>query len=943
MSKGEVRRVFWGWERPVLEVALEFLTADLPPDTTLDLADTVLLVPTAEAGRRLRRALADWAHARGGAVSVPHVWPPHLALSSEEDRAIRASELQGQIAWVRALEKTPPKQLHALLPKPPESLSWSWLKSMAGTLSDLQETLGAGGLSMADVAASSALPEIERARWQNLALLEAAQRAELSRQGFVDVQTSKRMRARRPVLPVGVRRIVVLAAPDLPPLLEVWLAACAQEGTEVILAVHAPEVEAAGFDAIGRPLPEHWAEEADLELPLNAESLHPCCDPGEQADTIMARMRQHAATGHALAIGVCDGEISTVLKERLEAEGLSVFDPGGVPARRDGFWHLLSLTAALAGEASWSCLAALVRIKEVRTAWGLGSGGKAVAELDRFACQHLPGSVELAAELLADLPDHWRLTRQAVQEAWNWRKRLREEPLPEVAHDWLVALQGDRQFNTSNPADHQRTQLAWAWLEEVNQVAAAARDFDLESSPHELWALVMERLEATALEPVRGDVDLVLQGWLELLWEPAPALLVAGMNEEFVPGVLNGHAFLPDSLRQALGLPCQRSRFARDAYLLRALLECRRQSGYLDLICGRWSRQGDARKPSRLLMLCPSEELPQRVALLFPEKETPSLRSEPPRTLAWALQPESRAAKLDSISPSRLKEYLRCPYRFYLRHVLKMEAVNPPGREMDAMGFGEAIHAILNEFGLDEEARALTDERAIQRWQDDALERWIRARFGRRPPPLVRLQVEAAAQRLHALADVEAIARRDGWEIIAVELVLGGPDDSSPLLIDGVPLSGQVDRVERHRGRGELRLIDFKTAEKANDPLKAHCVGKKTVPPEKEWRLVRHQSLSKPLLWIDLQLPLYAAALRQRLGQPVNQVAYGCLPKAVLDTRLLTWEAFDEDWEKAALSCAEEAVRRIRSGLFWPPEERVKGDLDAMFMGDPMASALPPV
>ena len=58
-----IRRHFWGWDAPVLDKALAFLSAQRPVSTGApDLADTLLIVPTAEAGRRLREGLArGWA------------------------------------------------------------------------------------------------------------------------------------------------------------------------------------------------------------------------------------------------------------------------------------------------------------------------------------------------------------------------------------------------------------------------------------------------------------------------------------------------------------------------------------------------------------------------------------------------------------------------------------------------------------------------------------------------------------------------------------------------------------------------------------------------------------------------------------------------------------------------------------------------------------------
>ncbi len=943
-----IERLFWGWDRPVLAAAVQWLTRGQEAGGTLDLADTVLLVPTAEAGRRLRRELALWADARGGAVSVPHVWPPHVALATNEDRAAAASDLEVLLAWTRALERAPAASLTALLPNLPEpEPSWAWRKNLAATLAELQETLGAGGLTMAGVAGSeAAMPGGELARWRDLARLEAVFEKELEQHGRRHPQRLKRQRALEPKLPDGVKRVVVLAAPDLPPLLGDWLQACARSGVAVTVAVQAPEELAAHFDEAGRPLPAFWGEETEIDPGLAEADIHLCSDPAAQAGRAVEWMREAAQAGLPVAVGVCDPEVGPLLKERLEAEGLAVFEPGGTPARQEGLWHLLSLTGELVGEGGWGSFCALARIAEARTAWGLDGGARLLRELDEFSAQHLPGGLEMAKELLDDLPEGWELTRRAVRSALAWRRRFRREPPVEVARDWLIALHGERVFNTEKPGDRERAQLAWAWLEEVEQVTAAARLFEEKPDRQELWSLVMERLTARTLEPARGDVDLVLQGWLELLWESAPALLVAGMNEEFVPGILTGHAFLPDHLRERLGLPCQATRFARDAYLLKALMAARggAGAGRAGWLCGRWSRQGEARRPSRLLMLCEAERLPGRVRHLFPEKEPEANQAPPPRSLAWVLQPELREPRLETISASRLNRYLRCPFRFYLENVLRMEAVSVPGREMDALAFGNAVHEVLSVFGQDEKARALTDEAAIQAWFEAELREWARRRFGKRPPPLVQLQLESALERLRAQAQVEARERLAGWEIVAAELALGGEDDPAPLLIEGARLTGKVDRIERNSATGERRVIDFKTSEKAGDPMNEHCRRRRSIAAADEWKAFDAPDGSGLLLWTNLQLPLYAAALRGHPSGPVDQVGYGCLPKTLLDTDLRFWDGFDESWEQAALECAAEAVRRIRGGVFWPPAEGsgTGSDLDEFFPGGMAEAARAP-
>jgi ATP-dependent helicase/nuclease subunit B len=939
VNEPEVRRVFWGWERPVLESAVEWLTDDWEAGTALDLSATLVVVPTAEAGRRLRRSLAEWADERGGAVSVPHVWPPQVALSPIEDAGVAASDLEVRLAWVGALQRMAPGSMKALLPKMPEERSWRWCWDLAETVAELQQLLGAGGLGLADaLVKAEAGGVVEAGRWRDLVQLETVYEAGLAKLGKRDPQGLKKERALQPRVPEGVRRVVVLAAPDLPPLMADWLGACAGLGLEVTVAIQAPAELADGFDAIGRPRPASWGEDAEVDAGLEAGEIHLCREAVEQAERVVGLLGGAAEQGLPVAVGVCDAEVGAFLREKLVAQGLAVFEPGGVPVQQDGLWHLLSLLGEVVGSGNWKAFCGLMRIAEVRDVWGGGGGGgglELVKVLDAFSAEHLPGSLELAEELLEEHAADWVAVRQAVRAAGEWRRRFETDDLVETARAWLIALYGERGFRPEAPGDRERTQLAWAWLEVLQEVARSLAGFGLKPDRQEGWALVMRRLSDRALEAARGEVDLVLQGWLELLWERAPALMVAGMNEENVPGIVLSHPFLPDRFREQLGLPCQATRFARDAYLLKALVSQRRNGGRVGMVLGQWSEKGDARRPSRLLTLCGRDALPERVRQLFPEQEEGEGAADAAKTLAWLLEPECREVVLESISASRMRSYLECPFRFYLRHVLRMEPAGGEGREMDARQFGSLVHEVLRRYAQDEEARCWKDVARIGEWFEACARQLARERYGRRQPPLVRLQLDAAVQRLRAQAEVEAAERLAGWEIVAAELSLGGKEDDAPaFLIEGVRYVGTVDRIERHSGTGERRVLDFKTADKAADPKAEHGQLRKAAGAGEAWKTFPAGKDGQVWRWVDLQLPLYAAAMRGHALGPVQQAGYGCLPKGVMETGIRMWEGFDESWEAAALACAAEVVRRIQAGVFWPPNEgKVKSqDFDPLFL-----------
>ena len=923
-----ITRHFWGWDAPVLDKALAFLSAQRPAATGApDLADTLLIVPTAEAGRRLREGLArGWATT--GLLS-PVVWTAEQALLPPAARHGVASPLQSQLAWQQALQSLPPARLPALFPQPPEDNGWTWQVETARLLMELQSLIGAGGLGFAEVEAGH-----DAARWRDLATLAAAQAAVLADQGLEDAQAAQRRIAAAPVLPEGVTQVIILAAPDLPPLFDRWATACAARGVDLEVAVQAPAERAEAFDALGRPRVDAWGEDAPVVLPFDDAALRLCHDATAQANQVITELRALATAGR-VAVGVADPEVGAVLAEKLALEGVAVFEPGGLAALQTGLWHLLNEWRSLLATGSWRSFARLLRVPEMRAALaGTAAGGcDLLTEADAFAAEHLPVTLEHARELQAGT-EAGRLG-VALATATELLAEWQQMPFAEAARAFLLRLYGTREFRPEAPEDHLVAAPAEAWLACCEEISAEADRFGLKLSPEQTLGLSLEALARTALAEPRGEVDLVLQGWLELLWEASPGLVIAGLNEEQVPGILLAHPFLPDSLRQRLGLPCQASRFARDAYLLGALAAPRATRGGLRVLCGQWSERGDALRPSRLLFLCSDDALPARVARLFPEDaESASSLAEPPRSLAWKLRPRLRLPAVETVSPSRLRSYLECPFRHYLASELHLDAtVDPDLREMDALAFGNLAHHALQQLALVTDLRDCTEAgRLADFLVAEALGEAQRI-YGRRPAPLVALQLEGLKQRLRHAALIEAEDRAQGWRILHAEWA---PD--TPLVVEGAQVRLKIDRIDRHQTSGQIRVLDYKTTDKASAPLDAHAPrAPRAVDEAQAWReFVAADGVRRR--WVDLQLPLYAAALRLHGLEP-QEAGYFVLPKSVQDTRVLLWPDFGKAWIEPALACAAEAVRRMRAGIFWPPSAKAYDrGFDDLFLGDPEAT-----
>jgi len=478
----------------------------------------------------------------------------------------------------------------------------------------------------------------------------------------------------------------------------------------------------------------------------------------------------------------------------------------------------------------------------------------------------------------------------------------------------LRELFAGRQIDRRKEADVRFEDAASGWTELLRECADAEERFSALTAP-DWWELTLRLYgdQRTSEEKHAGALD--LQGWIELLWEDAPHLAVAGMNDGQVPEAVPEDAFLPGSLRQQLGLTTNATRFARDAYILQALAASRAAGGRLDLLFGRTAASGDPLRPSRLLLRCEDAELPRRIAFLFRATEASEANSA--WTRAWKLTPRV-APPPERVAVTALRSYLECPFRFYLGRVLHMESVDPWKSELDALDFGTLCHAALERIGSEPGLRDSTDAREIATELLRHLDRSVRERYGKiLTLPLI-VQVESARQRLSKLAELQARERAAGWEILHVERAF-------EIEISGLRVRGKIDRIDRHAGTGDVRVLDYKTSDTPATPASAHLRRRWPGEPVPEWAQVEWED--RPRAWVDLQLPLYRRALAAEFPERVI-CGYFNLPKASGETMLALWDDYTLELDESAMRCAEGACAAIRRGEFWPPNETVRANRD---------------
>lgn len=892
------------WDRPLPAQAAAWLAQGWTGAGPLDLGGVLVIVPTRQSGRRLREALAEHASARGSAVLAPRVVLPEdlLAAPAGGPAVPVASRLEAQLAWAEILRTVDLEDFRAVFPMDPPARNFAWAARLAAQLQRLQSTLGENGLRLRDVVhrAGEGLPETER--WTQLAALERRCDALLAAGGRCEAQAARIELVRAAALPEGITRIVLLATPDPLPLVMGLLAEFARQ-LPVEVLVFGPADGAELFDEWGRPREEAWSHRP-LALEDFGSQVHLCADAAEQAARVTELARSYGEPEGMLAVGVADAEVAPALENGLRGAGLAVFNPGGRPRRRDGLHTLLAALTALVREPSFDTVQALARCPDF-IAWLTSRAGGSFSvsgllkELDSLHARHLPATITGA---LGHTAKRLR-ARAALEAARELRAQLTSGEFPENAAAALGTLFSVRRVAGGTVL----AEAAEAWMDVLREAAAARVDSTALTNA-EWWELTLTQFGESLRFDDRpaGAIDLL--GWLELLWEDAPHLVVTGLNDGRLPETVTGDPFLPEALRARLGLKTNEARFARDAYQLAALAACRTGAGRLDLLVGKVSAAGDPLRPSRLLLACAETELPRRVAMLFRPVE--AARPGLPWRRAWKLVPPVMAPP-PRVSVTAFRDYLRCPFRFALKHVLEMETVDPFKSELDAMDFGILCHAALEEMGREPGLRDCTDAAVLREFLLAHVNRRSRDRYGAELTLPLIVQLESARQRLARAAEVQAEQRAAGWVIEHVE-------HKFELRLGGVTVSGKIDRVERHAETGAVRVIDYKTSDKGVAPLAAHVRSARREETAPEW--TRFTMNGKELVWTDLQLPLYLQALAEEFGGAVG-AGYFNLPKAVGETTLVLWEDYDAAWRAAALRCAEGVAAGVAAGIFWPPAE----------------------
>jgi RecB family exonuclease len=913
-----------------------------------ELGRAVVLVPGRRAGRKLLEALLDL---RGGVIEPPRiVTEAGLGPALAGRGLVQASQACVEWAWFEALGEAPAEDLQPFAPPGDPELTWPLRWSLARRLAALDREWAA---RRGEDARSPGAGKDDRhpARLAALERISERVRARLSRVGRANPDHALRA-AREGLAAPGAG-----AAPS--PSGPLTLVGCAEISPALgaLLRVLEPRPRAliqasadfaAGFDEFGAALPEFWERRP---IPLEDRAWEVCANPAAAAERTLDWLAELPADTpvESVVVGVPGRDVLPGLSAALSREGLGLHSALGGGLRESSPWLALERIHEWILRHDYQALAAALRHPRIE-AWlerdvaeGSAPGIPAspastedsaepgldrIGRLDAWHGEHLPDRLTgrlpgetLRRESRPENPSLPESPRESVAEALRGAlERLTREldlDAPRPLNQWTAPLGAllSRLFPELDPERghaERRDAAALRWFADLGQDLATLSPQFLETPLRGVQALGLwldwSADHPAPVEPTPGAVEAL--GWLELALEDAPHLLLFGLNEGWVPQGERSHP-LPGieadgsaTDTAAVDTSRARARYARDVHALTAMALRRagtgEQGSFLALTL-RGSAAEDPLRPSRLLFHCDEPTALRRARAFFQTsvdsrragaREGNSAEGEA-GSGGGAPLPVPHRPVLRRISVSAFKAFLNSPYLYYLEHVLRLSRVRDDSWEMDPLRYGSFAHDVLERWGRGA-CKDSQDPAEILSFLAAEQERLAQERFGAHPLPAVRLQLQQLRRRLECFAERQAQEARAGWRVEHVELDLEG----ACLEWDGVRIEihGRVDRIDRHAQTGRRRILDYKTGNESQDPLKAHFRGGR---------------------WLDLQLPLYGHFLAPRLGSAV-ELGYFALPRQ-LSRCGVHLASFSAEQLQGALEEARRVAREILEGDFARP------------------------
>ena len=926
-----IERHFIGWNGSLAELTAKTILAAASPAPgmrAIDLSSHRVIVPSQFAGRLIREQLAIQSPY---GVLLPKIETPESFLNWGDRNLDIANSEDSLLAWVEVLrdksfKRKDYKDLFPDTENKEVEFDFQSARTFAEQLIRLRDQLGGSSVAHDFRSVIKTIIKIrpeEENRWNDLANLEDKYLAVLKRMGKGDHNQVRTSLATGDGMPGGVDTVWLVSLLDPQPLL-IEALELRKDKLSIKVLIGADESDQAGFDLMGRPDTEFWKNRQSVWDDFES-TVHVVRDPEHGLDKLSELLNNTKPEFGTLAVIPCERErYPAMISDRLKSLGAESLNPMGKLHGDHVIHHLMTSMVNLLESKTFSNLRKTL-LHPTLTKNLLNTTNIEFQtfnlSLDALSSRKPPQDLTKLLNYIKELKDsddpreNWQVRKiRDVQENLGFiiNQLLELDRLKDKPHELGLEILKLCQNKGQSTSDYEQ-EFAGEVSESIEEILAnlnpeSSEGVKLNSTEWIELALSISREERFRKNFTEEPIN--LPGWMEAMWEPVPHLVIFGLTDDLIPQSHNADPFLPSRLRKQLQLTTSENHFANVAFSLERIRRCRSE-GRVDIIVPRHDSEGNGLRPSRLLFLCPNQEIVQRVGYLFESElnteEQPYWTIPPELRLAPVASPKQLASAQKRISATAFKNYLSNPAEFWLKNVLYLRETSHEEVELDRAEFGTLVHSVLEMFGRDTNNHKLTDIIEISKRLSSYLDEHCEATFGDDPEPGLILQRETARDRLTRFAELQSALVEEGWCIKEVEGVL-------PVVeFNGIKVGGRYDRLDYHEASKTYRVYDYKTFDTAekNSPENRHfaTVTKRNEEENSDFQFhvdgknkkKKVKGVSVPgdpivYVWRDLQLPVYYHNLSIGDGSPVEkglplEVGYIILPADGIATAEI-WENY---------------------------------------------------
>lgn len=844
---------------------------------------TILITPTKSSAKNLSTELAKLSmQSFGGGIAGIEVLTLDAFFSKSTSHLPTATETEKYFALNFTIKQFSNQDLPALFPNGIPSAPKNFFKKFL----EIKTLCAQACLSIND--ATKKILEssnIETDRWLELEKFNDAYTSSLSKISKLDPADALLDALKNPFqIPT---KIFLVGVADAPKILFNNLKNFEDKGAEITTIIFAKKTFSNFFNQLGVPDVDFWKEKM-FDIP-NANISVPQTRT-IQAQQIASDISNLGVDAPLISSIACEeGESSATIKQALSLKNIKSFSPEGEKLSDGEIFDFLkslklyyissdfdNLKNLLQKDALLSLIARKTELSSLQI----------FKIIDTYKFEKFAPNLDTAKELASAKTD---------QDATVLFNNLISILNPQAKFNSLkIAHILQDVFSSTKSFDPNIKDEAQNIANILSQIKLSEESFGEITMP-ETIELIIKTSDKRVFNKIHKQDEIQMKNWLEIFWANEPNIFIADFNDGQVPENISSDAFIPNSLREFLGIRSAKSRHARDAYFLHTILNSRKNSD-VKIYVPKTDFDGEPLRPSRLLLQTEKAELVERANLLFADAQ--SDKHSRAFTHSWQMNVPN-APLPQYLNATDFKYYLTCPFEFYLKRILKLNSIDTKKCELDALDIGTITHKALEI--LVKEDKDTTNENEIFAILKENVDGIFKSAYGKNLPTALSLQKYFIISKFVVVAKIEAEHRKNGWRTIFAEKTL------QELSSAGFNIKAKIDRIDFNEAEQKYLLIDYKTIDSAYKDITTsnHFV------ENKKTNFFR---------WIDLQLPIYIASAKKFFHSENVDAAYFLITKSADETRIETYKN-SKDVEEKASQVIEDIATNIRNYNFKPSEK----------------------